>query len=65
MERLKPTTLKFDEDLPDIEHIYMSEKKSNHVIEKDNILKMRHSWWGKLRKKLAAKSTKIKTKGSG
>ena len=45
--------------LPDIEHIYMSEKKSNH--EKYDFKKMRQCWRGEMRKKLAAKSTKIKT----
>ena len=45
--------------LPDIEHIYMSEKNSNHVKGKDDILKMCQRWWGKMPKKLAAKSMKI------
>ena len=47
--------------MPYIEHIYMSEKKSNHVIEKYDILKMCQCWRGGNEQKVAAKSIKIKT----
>ena len=43
--------------MPDIEHIYMSEKKSNHVKEKYDIKKIL-PLSGEMRKKLPVKSAK-------
>ena len=45
--------------LPDIEHIYMSEKNSNRVKEIDDIQKMRQRWLQKMRKSWRQKSTKF------
>ena len=46
--------------LPDIEHIYTTEKKSNHVKEKDDIKKMCQCWWEEMLQKLPAEPTKHK-----